>query len=491
MPSVSDLAREHAGLDHQRTQHLQRLVRSWGLLADLSFSDLLLFANVAAQPVPGKVVLLGHVRPTTAQTIYRTDLVGSILDAADRPVVQKAFATGRMAEGVVTVAGPSEPVHVIAVPVRWRGEILAVLTRESLPPLARPASDLERTYTEVFVRFARMIEAGTYPFPGDWDDQYMAPRVGDGAIVLDAAGRVEYNSPNAVSALHRMGVHVNAEGFTLGELGLDDDVVRSAFASRSPVIVEFERQPDITVVLDCIPLLDDSLVSGAIVLLRDISELRRRDRLLLSKDATIREIHHRVKNNLQTISSLLRLQARRLASKEARDAVEESVRRIASIAVVHETLAHAIGDEAPFTEVVRPLVRMVEEGLSSPERPVRFHLTGDAGVLPAEVTTPLAVVVTELLQNAVEHAYPGDRADPGHVQVELGRDGGTVRVRIIDDGAGVAEDFSLDRDAGLGLTIVRTFVESDLGGTIEMRRRSGATGTFVELQIPVRGRAGR
>jgi two-component sensor histidine kinase len=241
------------------------------------------------------------------------------------------------------------------------------------------------------------------------------------------------------------------------------------------------------VVLNCIPLLEGPDLSGALVLVRDISELRRRDRLLLSKDATIREIHHRVKNNLQTISSLLRLQSRRLESEEARAAVEESVRRIASIAVVHETLAQEITDEAPFLDVVRPLVRMVEEGLSSPERPVRIRIDGDAGSLPASVTTPLALVLTELLQNAVEHAYPaGERITAGEVVVELARDGDMVDVRVLDDGVGVEPGFSIGASDGLGLTIVRTFVENDLGGEIRFGpRHDGSRGTEVALRIPV------
>jgi two-component sensor histidine kinase len=297
--------------------------------------------------------------------------------------------------------------------------------------------------------------------------------------------------------LHRLGVHVSAEGRTLGELGLDDQVVRAAFASRSPNFAELERGLDVTVVINCIPLLErppiegSSVVTGGLLLMRDISELRRRDRLLLSKDATIREIHHRVKNNLQTISSLLRLQSRRLESPEARAAVEESVRRIASIAVVHETLAQDITDEAPFLDVVRPIVRMVEEGLSSPERPVRFRIVGDAGLLPAMVTTSLAVVLTELLQNAVEHAYPADGRGPGEgdasgeVLVELRRDDAGVHVRVVDDGVGVAPGFSLHDSGGLGLTIVRTFVENDLGGEIEIGPRREGRGTEVRLRVPV------
>ncbi len=227
--------------------------------------------------------------------------------------------------------------------------------------------------------------------------------------------------------------------------------MRTAFSLAVPDTEEIERGPQVTVLMRCIPLLEHGKVTGAVVLLRDISELRRRDRLLVSKDATIREIHHRVKNNLQTISSLLRLQGRRSSSPEAKAAIEESVRRIRSIALVHEILSHEAGDDVPFVEIVRPLVRMVEEGLLSPDRPIEIKITGDAGNLPATVATPLSVVLNELLQNVVDHAYPGDdsvgpsvrperpEAMPGHVLLELDNDGRELRARVSDDGVGSAD----------------------------------------------------
>ena len=465
MASFAELIREHLTLDTDDVAHLQRLIRSWGLLADLSFSDMLLFAPTTSDPE--QLVLLGHVRPTTAQTIYRTDLVGELFPGSQRPAVKAAYASQETCDDVLHLIGVDE-VRERAIPICTKGRALAVLTRESPPVFGRTTSDLERTYLALFERFSRMIVAGDFPFQRELDDQHRAPRVGDGVIVLDAGMKVEYNSPNAVSALHRLGVHGNAEGFTLDELGLDDCPVPEAFESREWTSAEVERGPEITVAFNCIPIIDDSRVTGALLVVRDISELRRRDRLLLSKDATIREIHHRVKNNLQTISSLLRLQSRRLESEEAKAALEESVRRIASIAVVHEILSKEVGDEVALIDVVRQLVRMVQDGLTSPDRPIQFAISGDAGVLPAEMTTPLAVVVTELLQNVVEHAYPdaAGEAAPGSVLMELSRVDDVVRIRLADDGVGLPPDFSLANASGLGLTIVRAFIESDLGGTI-------------------------
>ena len=165
----------------------------------------------------------------------------------------------------------------------------------------------------------------------------------------------------------------------LAELGFHDGAVRQAFERRVPVIEEVEQGVDTTLLCRCMPVIRADEVIAGVLLVRDVTELRKRDRLLLSKDATIREIHHRVKNNLQTISSLLRLQARRLTNPEAKAAIEESVRRIRSIALVHESLSREPGEDVPFIEIVRPLLRLVEEGLQSPDRPVRFTVQGDGG----------------------------------------------------------------------------------------------------------------
>ena len=486
MPSLVELTRMLTPLDGNAALHLQRLAASWGLLADFCFSDLLLFAPV--DDVGSEFVVLAQVRPTTGQTVYRGDWVGTRLDDVERPLVARAFRNGEIIEGEIHLAVVRERVRVLCIPIRREGRVIGVVTRESAPSIGRQHGELERTYLDIFNRFARMIAAGDFPYE-EKDDTAEAPRVGDGVLLLDPGGRVEYTSPNAVSALHRVGVHANAEGLRFGELGLDESLVKTAFHLRQPTVEEVERSNEVTVVFRCLPITDRGEVSGAVVLLRDISELRRRDRLLLSKDATIREIHHRVKNNLQTISSLLRLQGRRLGSDEGKAAINESARRIRSIALVHETLSREAGDDVPFVEIARELSRMVEEGLVDPSRPFRVQVTGEAGSVPAAPATSLSVVLNELLQNAVDHAFPTDLdygAGPGRVDVEMERTDSGMVIVVTDDGVGLPEDFDLDTCNGLGLSIVRTLVESELEGELRLERAGGdppRSGTRVTVSV--------
>ncbi len=496
MAGPADLARGRAGLGPAHVEHLQRLLEGWGLLADLSFSDLLLFGAVAdgdaRRPSGGSFVVLGQIRPTTNQTAFPDDWIGREVGADVRPLVAECFASGAIVGGTVDVDGAAGSIVEQCIPVVVDGEVIAVVTRDSTSA-GRQDGLLERAYNAVFDRIATMISVGRFPFAQEEDSSGVAPRVGDGVIVLDGQERVDFASPNAVSALHRLGVHVNARGRTLAQLGLPDAVVRRAFVSPHISAEEIDRGADVAVLLRVIPLLEGTEVDGALIVLRDISELRRRDLLLLSKDATIREIHHRVKNNLQTISALLALQGRRSSSSEAKVAIEESARRIRSIALVHETLSLAVVDDVAFIDVVRPLVRMVEEGLASPERPVRFVVAGDGGTLPSDVATPLAVVLTELLQNAVDHAFPTGHDRPVDevptVLVELANDGARLDISVTDDGIGIPADFDLDGSTGLGLSIVRTLVTTELGGTIDYsvgEGPPGRPGTVVRISVPVR-----
>ena len=487
MATIAEMARLGAAVTTEQLKHLQRLASWWSILADISFADLLLFA-----PSHGdEFVVVAQIRPSTTQTLYYDDHVGTFVDEASRPLIAQAFRLGEIAEGEVSLSGErAHRAHVRCIPVMMDGVVVGVMTRETPPDFAtgRHTGELERTYLEIFGKFSEMIAAGQFPFRSDNVDPEDMPRVGDGVLVVDADARILYSSPNALSTLHRIRVQGNVVGRRLSDLGLGQSVVRDAIRKVQPYAEEVERG-DLTIQVVALPFVNRGLAFGAIVLMRDVSEARRQDRLLMSKDATIREIHHRVKNNLQTISSLLRLQGRRVSSAEAKQAIDDSVRRIRAISLVHETLTQEPGEDVSLAQVMRELSETVQEGLASPDRPIRFNVSGDAGLVPAEIVTPIAVVLNELLQNAVDHAFPPDRplvdGVIGTVDIELtGSAVAGIQLVVRDDGVGLPLHFDIDRASGLGTSIVHALATSDLSGEITLTNQEGGQGTIAVVTVP-------
>jgi two-component sensor histidine kinase len=306
-------------------------------------------------------------------------------------------------------------------------------------------------------------------------------------VRLDADGTVSFASPNALSAYRRLGHPGDLEGLRLDEVTAAlvprtttavDLPVRAVARGRVSRSGEVETR-DAIIGLRAIPLRPGGEHIGALVLVHDVTELRRRERQLVGKDATIREIHHRVKNNLQTVAALLRLQARRVGVPEARAALEESVRRVSSIAVVHETLSGTLDETVDFDAIADSVAAMV---LDVAGRAVQLRRSGTFGVLPAEVATPLAMVLTELLQNAVEHGVDG--TGTGTVEVAAVRaEGGALQLVVRDHGPGLPAGFRMDASDRLGLQIVRTLVETELRGQLSLTPAPEG-GTLATVELP-------
>jgi len=296
---------------------------------------------------------------------------------------------------------------------------------------------------------------------------------------------IQFASPNAISNLHRLGIHTAAVGARLSQFGFDETPLQMAVRATNTVTEEIERG-DVAVLMRVFPFLNHDRPEGVMLMMRDVTEVRRRDRLLLSKEATIREVHHRVKNNLQTIAALLRLQGRRLEGAEAKQALAESERRIRSIAIVHETLAREASDFVNFADVIVPLVAVVQEATTSEDVVIEFDVTGDPGMLPGDIATPLAIVLNELMQNAVDHAFVfgAGGIKSGTVSINLERNDHGLDVTVKDDGAGLPEGFDLEASQGLGTSIMKTLISSELGGTIRMDNANGG-GTLVTINIPL------
>jgi len=222
------------------------------------------------------------------------------------------------------------------------------------------------------------------------------------------------------------------------------------------------------------------LPAGALVLVEDRTEARRREQEIKVKDATIREVHHRVKNNLQTIASLLRIQARRSDSLETRRALAEATERVGSMAVVHDLLAGSDEERIDFAEAARTVVDLVRRGMIGDNSGISVTVDGQTGAVDAHTATSLALALAELVHNALEHGL-ADRGS-GHVKVAMRRVPDELVLTVRDDGIGLPAGFEADTSSHLGLAIVRTVVTDDLRGTLAF---SGGRGTTVTVRVPL------
>jgi two-component sensor histidine kinase len=310
---------------------------------------------------------------------------------------------------------------------------------------------------------------------------------------MDELGRVEFATPNAVNALHRLGIYTAVEGRSFSDVGLRARAIERSLEFGIPSLEEVDRDHDVAILFHGVPLMSSGEVTGVLTLVRDVSDIRQLNRMVLNKEAAVREVHHRVKNNLQTISSLLRLQARRSEVEETRTALYEAERRVRSIAVVHEVLSREPGEEVVFDEIVRSLVLLVEDTVLA-LHPVEIVVNGELGVLSTDLATPLAVALAELLTNAVEHAFTDfggvENDHVGVVTLNLYQEDGRAIAEIRDNGRGLGENFSLDVPTSLGLSIVRDLIRAQLYGEIEMKTVStmDGGGTFVRVSVPLDAR---
>ena len=364
MPSLHELVRAHTDLVEDDVAWLQLLMADWQILADLSFADLVLWLPDRE----GRGYWAGgQMRPTTGPTALVDDVLGTFIPTGRRRMLDEAFTTGRLVREGDPEWRDDVPVRVEVIPVRRAGRVIATIGRNTNLLGVRTPSRLELSYLQTAADLTQMIAAGHFPLSDQRSDHADSPRVGDGFVRLDPAGRVVYASPNGLSAYRRLGLQGDLAGLVLTDLTRelvparrrpDEETLSAVLGGRDGRATEVGTD-EVTLIVRSIPLRPQGERSGALLLVRDVTELRSRDRELVTKDVTIREIHHRVKNNLQTVAALLRLQARRTDAEDAKAALEEAVRRVGSIAIVHETLSHAVEETVDFDEIADRLGSMV------------------------------------------------------------------------------------------------------------------------------------
>ena len=465
MKQIGELLVGRCSLDKNALNHLKELAADWQLIADLSFADLALWVrlNPEESGETGKYIAIAQVRAATAATVFPRDFVGEERSELPNENGVELF------------------------PINLNDEEVAYISRHRNPDVTRSIGRLETSYQEIAQILLDMVREGSFPYQVVISALNPSPRVGDGFIRLNKSGEIIYASPNGRSAFSRLGWEGELENIQIVDIahqisGETKSSLLGKLAENSVTQIVLDNRGGV-IELTLLPLLKSGLRIGTVVLIHNVTEMRRRERELLLKDATIKEIHHRVKNNLQTVSALLRLQSRRVEDLKARGALDEAVRRISSIALVHETLSSSGQDQVDFDSVVDSLITHATDlALRAPGsiNDISVKRLGSIGALDPKVATPLALIITELVANAIEH---GITTKGSKVDVIFSRTGQSCVVKIEDDGVGLPVGFDLKSSSNLGLQIVRTLTENELHGSLEMSGSDKGTTAQVRFEI--------
>ena len=195
---------------------------------------------------------------------------------------------------------------------------------------------------------------------------------------------------------------------------------------------------------------------------REIAKRERAEGEADALSAMMQEMHHRIKNNLQTVADLLSLEMSRNPQPGVQESLRDSITRIKGIAAAHEMLSAEHVGSTDITELARLVSETARRSMVRTDQHIETHVQGPSIFLTSKQATAFALVLNELVSNAIEHGFR--EREEGRIQVELDWDGAEVWVRVQDNGAGLPPHFDLATSKGLGLQIARTLVEKDLGG---------------------------
>ena len=449
------------------TELLEKIQGRLELAGDISHAQVSLYVRAGRAK---KLIMLGQARSRNNLSPQRILPGGVTFAAAEEPLVWKTLESGERITGQREWALGMEPLFMETFPVKTaKGKIIAVLS-------------FELSGEETGADHQILLETVYMLLVSDYDLQkkfvYRPLFSQDGILVVNERGQIIYANSAAAGIYRVLGVG-RLLGRRVHERALSFRLAQKTAITGQPQEMEVEVA-GLVLAEKAVPVVQSGKTVRMLLFVADVTQLRKKEKELLVKSAVIQEIHHRVKNNLQTIASLLRLQARRSESPEVRAALRESVNRILSISLVHEFLSQQDEELINVAEVARNIYDLVIQSMLEPGFAIEKIFESEPVILPSERASSLALVVNELVQNAIEHGFVGRSSGIIGLRLSIASER-EYRLEIYDNGVGLPDGFDRAKTKSLGIQIVRTLVETDLGGSFEL---VSSGGTHAIITIP-------
>ena len=492
---MDDVVYQCEGISASDAKFLHRIEQGMAIVADISRSDVLLYCLLNSN----QAVVVAHAAPHSIHSIYLHQVLGNRVTQREEPYIFRSLLKNRQARGDLGLIADRAPIVQEVLPVRdSKGRVIAALSFETNLLEHERHRRRSKAFQDAVRQLWKMLYRGEL-----FRSNILSPfGEHDGILVLDAQQRVTYASGIAASLYRRLGHLETLVGRRLSSLSpADSHLVQQAIEDgccaeketkeRSRVwvrkaLVLLSHETYLFSIRRLLGVMDrEPRLIGVLLLVHDATEARRKERELEVKSAIIREIHHRVKNNLQVVAALLRIQGRRSVHKETRRALQEAVQRIFSVAIVHEFLSEADARIINIRELTQRIITQTQQGILGPSQHIQLRLEGPNLYLPAQQATTCALIINELIQNAVEHAF--DQVSRGTITIQLSEKDNIVEIYIVDEGQGLPAGFNIDEAESLGLQIVRTLVQDDLEGEFQLRNGKGTKALIRFSRQPLGG----
>lgn len=467
MGSLGEFCRKYTGLTAMQCELLKRISVCLPFIADLAHAQVSLLA--AARQPAGRFVVLAHEKPHTVFHPAEFAAPGTLVAQVEEPLAARTLHTGKPLKGKREWELGNTSLDMYTFAIHDGAEVIAVVSIETDSANLRldGYTQLLETARLILINARKALDR----------DMYRPISSSDGIIITDQFNRIVFANVAAIRIYRVLGVG-SLVGCHLFDRQLTMHVTKETIAPHRPYEKELEAGGLILVQRN-IPIMEGGNLLRRVVVIEDVTEVRKKDKELLVKSAVIQEIHHRVKNNLQTIASLLRLQSRRSKSPEVKAALKESVNRILSISVVHEFLSQQDAERIDVLEVTRNILNLVAQNMLPPDFQLERRFTGPDIILPSEQASNLALIVNELILNSIEHAFAG--RTHGLIGLAVSNTEAVYAFDLYDDGNGLPAGFDVCRSKSLGLQIVRTLIEGDMGGTFTLESDHG---THARITLP-------
>lgn len=472
MQSLRELCLSATTLCEEDIRIMEDLASKLQIFADLSQADMFIDCPTADR---SSALVVAQASPSTARSLYSGSVVGQLATAGNEPAVMYCLSTGKAVIGSRGVSQEQVVMRQNVVPIQnGRGETIGTLiTEQDISKQVEQEKNVEMLkettehLSETLIQFAV-------------PDMPITSLMHEGMILFDQMGRITYANERAHELLQQIGFESPHKGVGIEEI-FAWRVSPEYFVRHGGYVQEELARGRNFIMMKAVSAARKPDIIGGIILLRDISDIREKEKQLMIKSAVIKEIHHRVKNNLQTISGLLRLQMRRSSSPELEKVYRESINRINSIAIIHEYLAHDGLDKIDFKEILTKISKIIVSSMRRSEQSIQVLITGESFYLQSNKATSFALIVTELVQNCMIHAFT--ERQEGVIAIELVPKENFVSLSVTDDGIGMADMQHIWEKGHLGLKIVETLVQEDLEGTIHFRNTGN--GTEVTILYPI------